>query len=88
MKNKILNICNSNIKINISGKNINNFIKRIIKNNINIIWYNRVSYKEAELIIKYSDLESIYKYKSIYDIKVIRYYGILHLFRYIKKNKY
>ena len=32
MKEKIFRIFSSNIKIRVSGRNINNFIKRIIKN--------------------------------------------------------
>lgn len=88
MKDKIFRIFSSNIKIRISGKNINNFIKRIIKNNINIIKLIPRSYKEVDLIINYNDLEYIEKYKTIYDIKIIRYYGKLHIIKFIKKNIY
>lgn len=86
MKNNILNIFSSNIKIKVTGKNVNNFIKRLIKNNINIIKIFPCSYKEIDIIIDYNDYDNIIKYKSIYDIKIIRYYGLLNIFRLIKKN--
>lgn len=86
MKNKILKIFSSNIKIKVTGKNINNFLKRLIYNNINIIKVVNVSYKEADLIINYQDLEKINKYKTIYNIEVIEYQGKLKLLKLIKKN--
>ena len=86
MKNKILSLFSSNVKIKVQGKNINNFIKRLIKNNINIIRVIPISYKEVGLIIDYKYLEEILKYKTIYDIKIERYYGKLNILRLIKKN--
>ena len=86
MKDKILKIFSSNIKIKVTGKNINNFLKRLIYNNINIIKVVNVSYKEADLIINYQDLEKINKYKTIYNIEVIEYQGKLKLLKLIKKN--
>ena len=86
MKDKILKIFSSNIKIKVTGKNINNFLKRLIYNNINIIKVVNISYKEADLIINYQDLEKINKYKTIYNIEVIEYQGKLKLLKLIKKN--
>lgn len=88
MKEKIFRIFSSNIKIRISGKNINNFIKRLIKNNIKIIKLIPRSHKEIDLIIDYNDLTKIEKYKGLYDIKIIRYYGKLHIIKFIKKNRF
>ena len=59
MKEKIFRIFSSNIKIRVSGRNINNFIKRIIKNNIKIVKLTPRSHKEVDLIIDYNDLEEI-----------------------------
>ena len=55
MKEKIFRIFSSNIKIRVSGRNINNFIKRIIKNNIKIVKLTPRSHKEIDLIIDYND---------------------------------
>lgn len=86
MKDKIFKIFSSSIKIKITGRNINNFLKRIIKNNINIIKVIPISYKEMDLIIDYKDLDKIEKLKTIYNIKIIRYYGKLRILKRIKKN--
>lgn len=88
MKNKIFRIFSSNIKIRVKGKNINNFIKRLIRNNISIYKVTPVNYKEVDLIIDYNDLEDILKYKTIYDIEVKSYYGKLKILKFIKKNIY
>lgn len=88
MKEKMFRIFSSNIKIRINGKNINNFIKRLIKNNINIIKLIPRSHKEIDLIINYKDLEEIERYSSIYNIKIIRYYGYLHIIKYLKRNRF
>ncbi len=88
MKEKILKIFSSNIRIRVSGKNINNFIKRLIRNKINIIKVIPISYKEIDLIINYNDLEEILKYKTIYDINIKAYYGKLKILKFIKKNIY
>ena len=88
MKNKIFKMFSSNIKIRVKGKNINNFIKRLIRNNINIYKVIPINYKEVDLIINYNDLEDILKYKTIYNIEVKGYYGKLKILKFIKKNIY
>ena len=88
MKEKLFRIFSSNIKIRISGRNINNFIRRIINNNINIVRLIPRGYKEVDLIIDYNDLEKIEKYKTIYDVKIVRYYGKLHVIKFLKKNRF
>ena len=88
MKDKILNFFSSNIRIKIIGKNTNNFIKRLIRNKINIIKVIPISYKEIDLIVNYNDLDRILKFKTIYDIKIKAYYGKLKILKFIKKNIY
>ena len=86
MRNRYLEKFDSIIKIKIEGKNINNYIKRLIKNKINIIKLIPVSYKEVHLIVKYSEYKKISKYKSIYKISIINNYGTLRIKNIIKKN--
>ena len=86
MKEKIFRIFSSNIKIRVSGRNINNFIKRIIKNNIKIVKLTPRSHKEIDLIINYQDLDKVLKLKTIYNIKIVRYYGKLRIIKRIKKD--
>ena len=62
------------------------FIKRLIKNNINVIRVIPVSYKEVLLIVDYNDIEKIGRIKTIYKVEIVKYYGKLRLLRFIKKN--
>lgn len=86
MKDKILKIFSSSIKIKVIGRNINNFLKRLINNNINIEKVIPISHKEIDLIINYQDLDKVLKLKTIYNIKIIRYYGKLRIIKRIKKD--
>ena len=88
MKKKILKLFSSNIKIKVTGKNINNFLKKLIADKINIIKIIPLSHKEIELIINYNDINKILKYKRLYNIKIERYYGKLNIIRLIKKNTF
>lgn len=86
MKDKILKIFSSSTKIKVTGRNINNFLKRLINNNINIEKVIPISHKEIDLIINYQDLDKVLKLKTIYNIKIIRYYGKLRIIKRIKKD--
>ena len=86
MKDKILKIFSSSIKIKVTGRNINNFLKRLINNNINIEKVIPISHKEIDLIINYQDLDKVLKLKTIYNIKIVRYYGKLIIIKRIKKD--
>ena len=86
MKDKILKIFSSSIKIKVTGRNINNFLRRLINNNINIEKVIPISYKEIDLIIDYQDLDQVLKLKTIYNIKIVRYYGKLRIIKRIKKD--
>jgi len=88
MKDKIFRIFSSSIRIRVSGRNVNNFIKKLIRNKINIVRVIPISYKEVDIVIDYNDLEKISKLKSIYDIKITKYYGKLKLLKLFKKNIY
>lgn len=74
------------VKVKITGININNYIKRVIKKNIPIIKLIPINYKEVNLIIRYSDYLKIKDMPSIYKITLIDSYGLLKLKSIIKKN--
>ena len=74
------------VKVKITGININNYIKRVIKRNISIIKLIPINYKEVNLIIRYSDYLKIKDMPSIYKITLIDSYGLLKLKSIIKKN--
>lgn len=88
MKNEIINKFKSKIKINIKGKNIERFIRRIIKNNIEIIKLEQIKYNEINIIIYKEELEKIENIKTIYEIEIKRNYGYERLKDILKKNKY
>ena len=86
MKNRYLEKFDNIIKIKVEGKNINNFIKRLIKRKINIIKLIPISYKEVHIILKYKDYKELIKYKSIYKISIISTHGKLKTKELLKKN--
>ena len=88
MKNTFIDKIESSVKILVNGKNVNNYIKRLIKDNINILKFIPISHKEADIIIKYEDYLKIKEYRTIYKLKVISKYGKLKLLSFIKKNIY
>ena len=75
------------VKVKVYGRNINNYISRIIKKKINIIKLIPISYKEVHLIMKYSEYKKLKKSKSIlYKITIISYMGTLKIRSNIYKN--
>ena len=88
MKNGLIRSFKSKVKLNIKGKNIERFIRRLIKNKIEIISMERIKYNEINIIIFKYDLEKIDEIKTIYKIEIKRYYGIDKIKKRINKNKY
>ena len=86
MKNNIINKFESTVKILVEGKNVNNYVKRLIKQNIYIFNLEYISYNKVEIIIKYSDYLSLKDSKSIYKLEVIEKYGKLKIKDILKKN--
>jgi len=78
---------NNYIKVRIEGKNVNNYVKWLINNKINIIDMNIKKHSELELIIDYHDYNKLFKYSKTYKIIVIKKYGKLKMIDIIKNNK-
>ena len=77
---------NNYIKVSIEGKNVNNYIKWMIKQKINIINLNIIKHNQLEVIINYKDYKELKKYSKTYKINIIRKYGNLKIIELIKKN--
>ena len=77
-----MNILTSKIDINIKGRNPNRFIQRLIKSKIELLNIKYINSGELNIKIYKNDYEKLLKIKSIYEVKVINYYGIIK----IKKN--
>lgn len=88
MVNTFIDKFKSSIKINIKGKNIKNFIKKIINNKIDIINQEYINRNEVNLIIYEKDYEKIIKQKTIYEIETLQIYGLIKIKKTIKTNKY
>ena len=88
MKNSIFYNLSSKVLLNIKGKNIDNFIKRLNRNNIEILNINYISYNEINISVKKEDYNKIIDLKTIYEINIIDYEGIEKVKKNTLKNKY
>ena len=75
------------IKIKITGSNINNYLKRVIKRKINFLKVIPINHKEVDIILKYSEYQIFIEYKSIYEITIIEKLGLLKVKETFLKNK-
>lgn len=78
----------SKIKIKVTGKNIDRFINRLIKHNINIYGLDYVDRKNIILITTFDEMTKIEKIKTIYKIKILNYTGFKKYKYIISKNGY
>jgi len=79
---------NSKILLDVEGKNINRFIKRLKSNKIDVLKIKYKNKNRASIIIKKSDYLRLQKIKSIYDINVAEVYGFLKIKRKMIRGKY
>lgn len=78
-KNKIL--------LNVKGKDIYNFIKKLNYKKIEILNLKRINKDEINILIEEKNLEKIKKIKTIYKINVLNIYGMIKLKKILKKQK-
>ena len=79
---------NNYIKVKIEGRNVNNYIKWLIKQKINIINLNIIKYNHLEVIIDYKDYKNLKKYSKTYKITIIKKYGPLKIIEILKNNSF
>lgn len=88
MKNKLLNKMTNKIKLNIKGKNIERFIKRLKSNNIDLLKIENIKYNEVNIIVYQKDYEKIIELKTVYDVSKLDIYGIIKVREVISIYKY
>ncbi len=88
MENREINRLQNKIKIRITGKNIERFIRRLYKNNIEILSLKYIDRKTIIIIIRLEDYEEVKKLKSIYKINKIGYGGLIKVKKYLYKNRF
>ena len=86
MKNIFLNKIESSVRVKITGKNVNNYLKRLITNKIELIDLKYNSHNEAVVTIKYSDYLKLKTVRSSYDVKVTNTYGKLRIRNKMKRS--
>ena len=84
----MINKLTSKISLNICGRNINRFIKKLKNNKIDILKIKYKNKNEANIIIYKKDYEKLKKIKTIYDITEVEVYGLFKIKRNIKKSKH
>lgn len=77
---------NNYIKVKIQGHNVNNYLKWLIKEKINIFNLNILNHHELIIIIDYHDYHLLNKYSKTYKISIIKKYGRLRILDIIKNN--
>ena len=88
MKNYILFLLKSKVNINIKGSNIEKFIKRLKNNNIEILNINYISKDEINIKIYKSDYDKVISIKTIYEINILDYFGIVRIKNNILNSKF
>jgi len=78
---------NSYLIINVKNKNISNFIKKCIQNNIDILRIKYISHNEIIIKIYSKDYEKLLKKRSIYIINIISSSGFLKIRELVNINK-
>lgn len=78
----------SKIKLNVKGKNIERFIKRLKSNNIDLLKIEYIKYNEINIIIYKKDYEKLLELKTIYDVNIKDIYGIIKVREVINIYKY
>lgn len=76
----------NNIKVCIKGKNINNYIKWLIKQKIPIIKLDIINYQELQVIIDNKYYHKLKNYSKTYQVYIIRKYGYLNIINKINNN--
>lgn len=84
----MIELFQSKISLNIKGKNINRFIKKLRNNKIDILNIKYKNKNEANIIIYKRDKNKVKKIKSIYDITELEVFGLLKIKQNINKNKH
>lgn len=88
MKNSVLYLIESKLNINIKGHNIERFIKRLKNNNIDILNITYISKDEINIKIYKKEYNKVIKLKTIYEVEIISYYGLIKTKNNLLNNKY
>lgn len=86
MKNNFFLFFKSKIKINIKGRKIERFVKRLADNKINIYNMEMINRNEANIVILKSDYLKVLNIKSIYEFNIVGGTGMIKIRKTLKLN--
>lgn len=86
MTNNFFLFFKSKIKINIKGRKIERFIKRLVDNKINIYNMEMINRNEANIVILKSDYLKVLNIKSIYEFNIVGGSGMIKIRKTLKLN--
>lgn len=86
MENNFFKKFDDILKIEVTGRNVDNYIKKLIKAKINIIRLVKKNYKSVYIYVSYEDYLKIKKMRSIYEVNLVAKLGGLRLKSFIKRN--
>lgn len=84
----IFNKLASKVKLNIKGKNIQRFIKRLISHKIEMLKISYPSWNEVNIIVYKKDYDKIMELKSIYEVSELNTYGLIKIKKTLSLYKY
>ena len=88
MKNGFFGKMTSKVKLNIKGKNIERFIKRLRSNQIDLLNITYLNYHEVNIVIYKKDYDKLIELKTIYDVTMVDIYGIIKIKEVVSIYKY
>ena len=77
---------NNNVLIEVTGKNINNYLKWLLNQNIPIVHLNVIKYDKLHLVVDYKYYGLLKKYSKTYKIIILKRYGKQRLIETMKNN--
>lgn len=84
----MIELFKSKVLLNVKGKNINRFIKRLTSRKINILSLTYINENEAEILVYKEDYEKIIKIKSIYELLEKDTFGLIKIKKVLKLNRH
>lgn len=75
------------IKVKVEGKNVNNYLKWLIKNKVHIYKLNIKGSNNLYLVIDYKDYDKLLNYSKSYEITILKYYGTRKYLNSIHRNR-
>ncbi len=88
MKNSLTDKLQNKVKLNIKGKNIERFIKRLKTNKIDLLKIEYIKYNEINITIYQKDYDKVLELKTIYEMDKVDIYGIIKIKKVINTYKY